>query len=538
MKNKFNTYKNMRNLAYVPVLIMAMFFSSCEKNIDLQPYNQISETAAFSTPDLIALSVTGMYEAAQIGYYANPITPAYRGYPFGAAFVEQGDCRGEDVINTATFYQLTYTATYNASSAMNNINYWKDTYRLINRCNIVIDGVKTAAANKVITNEQAAVYEGEARLLRAMSYHELLVHFARPYKDKADASHVGVPYFEKPFTTQAAIEEGMTIGRSTVAQVYAKILADLDFAETNLPAKSALTGNSKITRATKGAAVAEKTRIYQHMWNMDKVIEEGTKFISGSLAGAYSLTADPSGPFVAPYSNTESIFGMENSATNNPGVNAALASLYSATSTGGRALVCMSPIIWRNTSWLVDDKRRADGTMTLKATSGIVYTNKYKDVVNKSDPSPMIRYAEVLLNLAEAYARKGDVTNGLTYLNMVRNRSLAAPATQAYTAASFKDNVELLGAVLTERRIEFVMEGRRWPDIHRLQQCPYFPINGIPAKIANATPAGSLFTLGTPYTGTLAVAAIPYSDYRFLWPIPQDEVNANPTLAGQQNPGW
>lgn len=538
MKNKFDTYKNMRKLVLLPVIALSMIFSSCEKNIDLQPYNQISETAAFSSPDLIALSVTGMYEAAQLGYYANPTSPAYRGYPFGAAFVEQGDCRGEDVVNMATFYQLTYTATYNASSAMNNINYWKDTYRLINRCNIVIDGVRTAATNKVITNEQAAIYEGEARLLRAMSYHELLLHFARPYKDTQAASHQGVPYFEKPFTTQAAITEGMSTGRSTVAEVYAKIIADLDYAETNLPAKSALTGNAKITRGTKGAAVAEKTRIYLHMWDMDKVITEGTKFISGSLAGAYSLTADPSGPFTAPYSNTESIFGMENSATNNPGTNAALAAMYGPTSVGGRNLVCMSPIIWRNSSWLTDDKRRTETSMIIKDSKGVIFTNKYKDQVNKTDPSPMIRYAEVLMNMAEAYARKGDVANGLKYLNMVRNRSLATPATQAYTDASFKTNVELLGAILTERRIEFVMEGRRWPDIHRLQQCPYFPINGIPAKIANATPAGSLFTLGAPYTGTLAVAAIPYSDYRFLWPIPQDEVNANKTLAAQQNPGW
>ncbi|MBK6283068.1 MAG: hypothetical protein IPF54_10770 [Draconibacterium sp.] len=57
---------------------------------------------------------------------------------------------------------------------------------------------------------------------------------------------------------------------------------------------------------------------------MDKVIVEGTKFISGS-AGTYALTK-PSGPFTNPYGNTESIFGMENSATSNPGVNAALAS--------------------------------------------------------------------------------------------------------------------------------------------------------------------------------------------------------------------
>lgn len=536
MKNILKFYKGTRKLVIVPVLALVLVIASCEKNIDLQPFNQVSETAAFQTPALIALSVTGMYEAAQIGYYANPVSPAYRGYPFGAAFVEQGDNRGEDVVNTATFYQLTYTATYNVSSG-NNVNYWKDSYRLLNRCNIVIDGVKTAAASKVITDAQAAIYTGEARLLRAMTYHELLLHFARPYKDTPAASHMGVPYFEKPFTTQAAISEGFATGRSTVAEVYTKILADLDYAEANLPLKAVLTGNSKITRATKGAAVAEKTRIYLHMWNLDKVIEEGTKFITGALAGTYSLTADPSGPFTNPYGNTESIFGMENSANQNPGVNAALAAMYSPTSIGGRGLVTMSPIIWRIPTWLVDDKRRADGLMITKSSS-VVYTNKYKDPVNKTDPSPMLRYAEVIMNIAEAYARKGDVINGLTYLNMIRNRALATPATQAYTSTTFANNVAMLGAILDERRIEFVMEGRRWPDIHRLQQCPYFPVSGIPAKLANGMPAGTLFALGTPYTGALGTVAVPYSDFRFLWPIPQDEINANPTLAKQQNPGW
>jgi hypothetical protein len=536
MKNIFKSHLKTGRLLIVPVLVFVMVFSSCEKNIDLQPFNQVSETAAFKTPELIALSVAGMYEAAQIGYYGNPVSPAYRGYPFGAAFVTQGDNRGEDVVNTATFYQLTYTATYSTSSA-NNVNYWKDSYRLLNRCNIVIDGVKTAAANKTITDAQAAIYAGEARLLRAMTYHELVINFSRPYKDTPTASHMGVPYFDKPFTTAAAIADGFATGRSTVAEIYTKILADLDYAEANLPLKAALVANAKLSRATKGAAVAEKTRVYLHMWNMDKVIEEGTKFIAGSLAGTYSLTADPSGPFASPYSNSESIFGMENSATQNPGVNAALAAMYAPTSVGGRGLVCMSPIIWRHSSWLVDDKRRTAGNM-VTLSSGVVYTNKYKDPVNKTDPSPMLRYAEVIMNMSEAYARKGDVTNGLAYLNMVRNRALATPATQAYTATSFANNVALLGAILDERRIEFVMEGRRWPDIHRLQQCPYFPVSGIPAKLANGMPAGSLFTLGTPYTGALGTTAVPYSDFRFIWPIPQDEINANPTLAKQQNPGW
>lgn len=535
MKNTNSLISKIRKGILVPIVILFLIFSSCEKVIDLQPYNQVSETAAFSTPALVALSVTGMYQAAQQGYYNN----APRGYPFGAAFIEQGDNRGEDVVNVATFYQLTYTATYSTTS-LNNVWLWSDTYRLINRCNIVIDGVRTAGAANIITAAQALLYEAEARTLRAYAYHELLIHFARPYKHTTDASHWGVPYFETPFTSAAAIEKGMATGRSSVAQVYAKIIADLDFAETNLPLKSTRTGNAKITRANKGAAVALKTRVYLHMWDMPKVITEGKKFLTGgTLAGEYTLTADPSGPFVSPYSNTESIFGMENSATNNPGVNAALASQYNR-----RQLVCISPIIWRNLSWLTDDKRRAEGlmvytTVSTTAANGTKYTNKYKDGTNYTDPSPMFRYAEVLLNLAEAYARTNDVVNGLLYLNMVRNRSLATPATQAYTAASFADNVALLGAILTERRIEFVMEGRRWSDISRLQQCPYFPIDGIPAKLPNGAPAGASFALGTECPASLITQpGYPYTDYRFLFPIPQDEVNANPLLLEQQNPGY
>ena len=197
------------------------------------------------------------------------------------------------------------------------------------------------------------------------------------------------------------------------------------------------------------------------MQNMDKVIEEGTKFITGSLSGTYSLTADPSGPFTNPYGHTESIFGMENSATQNPRVNAALAAMHYPTSIGGRGLVTMSPIIWRNSSWLIDDMRRADGLMITKSSS-VVYTNKYKDPVNETDPSPMLCYAEVILNMAEAYARKGDA-NGLTYLNRVRNRALATPATQAYTAGSFTNNIALLGAILDEHRIEFVRKAVAGP---------------------------------------------------------------------------
>jgi len=524
-------------LILLPVLMFALILASCEKIIDLKPYSQIDENSAFSTASLVELSVVGMYQAAQRGDYAGNL----RGYPWGSAFVQQGDNRGEDVVNTATFYQLTYTNTYDPTTA-NNVWMWSDSYRLINRCNIVLGGVQVAADKGVITQEKADQYKGEALLFRAITHFQLLIHFARPYKHTADASHPGVPYREVAYTNQTALEAGITQGRNTVAECYQKVLADLDLAEQYLPTRAQRgAGKAGLVRSTKQAAAAFKTKVYLHKYDWASVITEGSKFLTGgTYAGSYSLTTDPGGPFTDSYGNSESIFSLENSGTNNPGVNAALASQYKR-----RLLVCISPILWRNASWLSDDKRRAQTTEATSATAELVYrtsnrmySNKYKDVTNYSDGSPLIRYAEVLLNIAEANARTNNVANGLTYLNMVRNRALATPATQAFTAASFADNVALLGAILMERRIEFLMEGMRWYDIHRLQFCPYFPIDGIPAKVANGNPAGSTFTLGTPYPGPYGVTALPYTDFRFLWPIPRVETDANPTLAAEQNPGW
>jgi hypothetical protein len=297
-------------------------------------------------------------------------------------------------------------------------------------------------------------------------------------------------------------------------------------------------------KASRIAAIAFKTRVYLHKRDWDNVIVEGNKLTSSGLA----LTTNPKDPFILgnnlSNTNTETIFSIQHgpAAGQNPGVNGALASQYRR-----RLLVCISPIIWRDPSWLTDDKRREDNSTPLSPGTGMVftnagrkYTNKYTDETNLTDAAPVIRYAEVLLNMAEAHARKAspDLSTALTLLNRVRNRALADPTTQAYTAATLSSQSLMVGAILKERRIEFLMEGRRWGDIHRLQGDNLFPIDGIPAKLASGNPAASTFTLGTPYTGPLGLTSIPASDFKFLWPIPQLETASNPTLAAEQNPGW
>lgn len=493
-----------------------------ENVIDLVPYNQVSENTAFDTKENIILSVNGMYQAAQIGFYNGA---GARGYPFGAAYFEQNDMRGEDMVNTASFYAVTYQGTWDPSGALNTVYYWIDNYRLINRTNLVIDGINTAISKGVISDAEGKDLIGQALFFRAFSHYELLNFFAKPYKFTADASHLGVPYRLKPNNTVASIDENSTLPRGTVAENYKQILLDLDNAENYMVSKTTKSAKNAIVYVSKEAAIALKTRVYLSKGDYSKVVSEADK-----LNGKYTLTADPNTPFANNYGNSESIFSLENSATNNPGVNGALASQYN-----GRRLIAISPVIWNESAWLPTDKRR--GASLVLNVSGVLYTNKYKDTSTLSDASPLLRYAEVLLNRAEAKARLGDATY-LADLNTVRNRSLANPSTEQYSA--FANKTDAVKAILFERRVEFLAEGLRWNTIHRLQHDDVAPTSGIPAKYKNgAAPKSTDYVIGTPYVfKTGDVVPIPYSDYRYLWPIPTLETSANPTLKAQQNPGW
>ena len=164
------------------LLLFAFLMNSCDENelLDLSPVGNISNEASYTSPSLIKLSVTGMYNAAQLGQYNSTNPNGGRGYLWGAAFVQQGDNRGEDVVNIAAFYQFTYQATYDPSTA-NNVYYWVDGYRLINRCNLVIEGVTSAVSKGIITQAVGDDYIGQAKFLRAITHFELLTYFARPY---------------------------------------------------------------------------------------------------------------------------------------------------------------------------------------------------------------------------------------------------------------------------------------------------------------------------------------------------------------------
>ena len=507
---------------------MMIVAPSCKKVLDVTPYTSFSDATAFTTAARVDAAMNGVYDAAQSGFYAGG---AVRGYPFGAANIEQGDMRGEDMLNDALFYQVTYEATQTTTSA--NQQYMFETlYSLINKANLMIEGVAGAVDAGTITQATADQYVAESRFLRALAHHELLIHFARPYAD-GNGSKQGIIYRQTGINSDAEVQEAKAAKRTTVADNYTKLLADLDYAEQTLPA----TSSQRPFRATKGAAIALKTRVKLHMQDWAGVITEGNKLVSAaapftSPIGGFALTANPGDPFVLPGTSVESIFSIRNASTDNSGVNGALPNMYGSATGGGRGLVRVSPIAFNLPEWPCDDKRRALLTTYTAAGKTNYLTTKYKDPVTSTDPSPQIRYAEVILNLAEAEARQasGVSTRALALLNAIRGR-----ATTPYAAFATKN--DLIKAILMERRIEFLAEGRRWADIHRLAVDATFGTGGIPAKIGTGSATTAMYSCGAGNTTyTTAVAAIPYADRRFIWPIPLTESQVNSSY--EQNPGY
>jgi hypothetical protein len=349
-------------------------------------------------------------------------------------------------------------------------------------------------------------YRGEARFLRALTYHSLITIYARPFTD-GNGSKPGVVIYTEPQTSQGASKKE----RATVAEVYNLILEDLNFAEANLLPTNGST-ELNVIRAHKNAAIALKTRVYLHMGRYSDVITEANKIVStaapfkAATGVQHELNTDIA-PVFRSGQTLENILSFPYTSADLPGTQNSLNSYYSPGSsssctscsgTGEYSLNTAGNGIAANTGWITADARRTNFVQTIGTKTWLRKWTANGDYV------PVIRYAEVLLNLAEALAR----TNGLdaraiALLNAVRKRSDAsttlAPTTQQ----------ELIDATLLERRIELLGEGFRSRDLMRLGMA--FPAKG-------------------------SIGAVAAAETQYVWPIPSGEILVNTII--DQNPGY
>lgn len=383
---------------------------------------------------------------------------------------------------------------------------WNDIYSSINRANLVIERVPEIAMDEELKTQ----YVAEARFLRAFGYH----HLARLWG--------AVPLRTEPVPDLDDID--LASHRASVDEVVGQIVADLEFAESNLPDRY---DQSDVGRATRWAAKTLLADVYLTHENFAQAAGKAKEVID---ADRFSLVE------VQEPDDFLKIFGVDVVDSSEE----ILSVKFSSAGGGGTEIVAYThnpaaghtPVGYRTllgnpssavlATWHEEDLRRQynlysadpDEHQLLTADEPELF-KKYRDPEGTGDMDvPVFRYPEVLLIFAEAdaMANGGPTPAAYNAVNQVRRRAFGfdpgAPSTVdlgGLNAAAFRD------AVLMERAWEFVIEAKRWFDLVRTDRA----IETIQA-------------LGEPIT-----------EKNLLWPIPSQEIDNNSALSSaDQNPGW
>ena len=476
----------MKYIKYLNLIVLASFiFISCdEETLDNNPYYMgDSADQIYKDSKKIAAANNGLYDALQNLEFLGGRAQIYV------------DARGLDV-NPPTFFGLLSTFSPTSGDATVTLA-WQGAYRTIGECNAFLEGIEKAKAENIITADEYAIYSSDARFIRGVVYFYTLNFWGQMYV--AESSNLGIPLVTKSYDGTTGFTEATKMTRSSITDSYKFILDDLSFAASNLPSTREDAYKGKAT-ATSAAANAFLSRVYLYMKDYPKAIEFANKVTGYVLApSVYTVISDPA-------NSTESIFSVAMNFADNPNTNNSLGQHYGSAK---RADITVSADYLSLLS--STDKRRTE-CLVVKAPN--TYCGKYL-LTGNADWAPIIRYAEVLLNKAEALAKKPGATalelaEAITLLNQVHQRSEPA---KTYLGTDFATPGALVEEILLERRRELAFEGHASFDLFRNGK-------GIPAGRGAAT-----------------AAAIPYPSNYFALPIPNDDI----TKAGDalvQNKGY
>ena len=361
-----------------------------------------------------------------------------------------------------------------------NTETWTKLYQTINNANTFLEKINDA---KEIAGNNYGKWVAEAKFVRALSYYYLNSLYAQPYLLNKDAKSV-------PLRLKSEDNTGNNnLKRSTVAEIDAQILEDLsDENINNLPAAAGT--YDAVTRATQGAAHVLRQRIYMEQGQWDKAIEEGL------AVKGYILESDISNLFKSPFITNETIFSFPMSETNRGSRQSAPAYYFYD---GTRFVIDYTSGILSKAGYSITNDARVKELTGKVGTQPI--STKFKDSQNYLDWTPVFRYAEVLLNLAESYYQNGEEPSARKYLNEVRRRSVKE--SDDVLDISSLTGEALKTAIYNERRAEFIGEGIRSLDIHRRGED--FIKQGGTVKEIHITPAIN----------------------GYIWPIPTIESSAN-----------
>ena len=428
---------------------------SCDSALTTTPVDRIPAENEIVDAGTARAALTGAYDGLQaLSYY-------------GRNFLVLGDLSSDNARHRGTFQYLKDIDLYQTQADNTAISgVWGAIYDALARANTVLDRVPSVQG---LTDTEKNEILGEAYFLRALHLHNLVKFWG------------DVPMPLAPITSA---DEAALVTRAPKAQVYTQILADLGKAETMI------TNAKQTPRASLGAVRSLRARVMLYMANYQGALDATTAV----LGMGYSLeptfrnlnTADGT-------ATPEDIFRV----TFTPQEYNEMGYYYLR---AGRREVAVTPNL--NAAFEVGDVRKA---ATDSASGSEFQGMKWPTTIGGEDIH-VIRFAEVILIRAEAYARlngAGQLGLAVAEYNKIRVRAKLAPHVLGIDVTTQTD---VLNAIDKERRLELALEGDRWPDLNR---------TGRAAAVMGLTP-GQTFQL--------------------LYPIPQRERVVAPALT--QNPGY
>ncbi|MDA3780830.1 MAG: RagB/SusD family nutrient uptake outer membrane protein [Bacteroidales bacterium] len=459
-----------KNIYLIILIVGFLGMSSCsEEYLDLKPTYSVSIDEEIDSPEKAEALVAGAYDRFSVSAY-------------GAHVIGLADLRSDDIFvkssgnynRFVTTYQLSEIPT---SSKLNDI--WEYAYQVISNANVVINSLEGSTK---IENPEA--YIAEMKALRAQSYFNLVRIFSKAYTDDVNAP--GVPI-------NTVIADGTTVpsARGTVQDVYDLIIADLEYAELNLPEE-----NSNVQRITGKVVKGLFARVYLAQGEWEKARDYAIEAYTGNPLS--SSISDLIG-FNTP--TTEWMWSMDMREDDNNGY-LMLPSFYDTRVLGYSSFRATNELVALFSG--ADDRGDYFGAVSEDGFK----IEKFLHESSWDMDQVMMRASEMYLIEAEARAELDDDANAQIALNKIRNRAGLSDETSIGDA--------LKTSIANERRRELFGEGFRFFDLKR---------RNMP-----------LVKTGDSHWVEIDLES---NDAQFTLPIPQDEIDANENISeSEQNAGY
>ena len=526
----------MKNLfkIFAATAVLLATFSSCKKDLNLKPTNDITSDVAYSTPDGYKQVLAKIYGSFATTGGGGSGTSDLGGIDAGASdFIrlywnaqELTSDEGICVWNDPGVYDLNYQ-TYTSDNVILRGLYTRSLYQITVINEFLRESTPEKLASRNITGTDAtniAAYRSEARFLRAYQYWVLMDLFGNP-PFITEANEIGkvapqqikrADLFKYVESELLAIESELKI-----TNVYGRVTRGADqmlLSRVYLNA-SVYTGTAKNTEAaTYAAKVIEGgyslNPVYKNLFLADNDQNNPEVILSINYDGTFtqnfggttfltnaSISGDmdpasfgiPSGGWggIRTRSTLPAVFGITGAFTSNPDSRAMFYGDKAANDNVAVFTDGLRAIKFRNVN---------KANVTAPSNNGTFCSIDF----------PLFRLPEAYLNYAEAVLRggSGSLSQAVTYVNLLRRR--------AYGDDSGNVTALTLDNVLAERAKEFFWEGYRRTDLVRFGK----------------------FTDGSylwPYKGGVK-AGRGTDAARSIFPLPSADLIANPNLT--QNPGY